>query len=78
VKLLSLEATSVAISPSGALIAVGKRGGLISVYDAISRVERAALRLAGEITRIDWHPSAPLLGCVDTAGYCYLVEVFIQ
>jgi hypothetical protein len=37
-----------------------------------------ALRLAGEITRIDWHPSVPLLACVDSAGYCHLVEDFIQ
>jgi WD40 repeat protein len=76
-KTVSLAATAVAVSPSGALIAVGQRGGLICVYDAASRVERAALRLAGEITKIDWHPGMPLLACVDTAGYCYLVEVFL-
>jgi WD40 repeat protein len=76
-KTVSLAATSVAVSPSGALIAVGQRGGLICVYDAVLRVERAALRLAGEITGIEWHPSLPLLACVDTSGYCYLVEVFL-
>lgn len=71
------DATAVAVSPAGALIAVGQRGGLISVYDAVSRIERAALQLTGEIMGIDWHPSMPLLACVDTAGYCYVVEVFI-
>jgi WD40 repeat protein len=76
-KTVARDATSVAVSPSGSLIAVGRRDGLICVHDAVSRVERAALRLDGEITAIEWHPSLPLLACVDTSGYCYLVEVFI-
>ncbi len=77
VGVLSGYAISVAISPSGAWIAVGQRDGLILVYDAVSRIERAGLRLTGEVFRIDWHPSMPSLACVDTAAYCYVVEVFI-
>jgi hypothetical protein len=68
------------IHPYRDLAAAGggrERDGLICVYDAVSHVERAALRLTGEITRIDRHAGMPLLACVDTAGYCHLVEVFL-
>jgi hypothetical protein len=77
VKMLASDATAVSVSPAGTLVAVGQRSGLILVYDTASSVERAALALSGEIMGIDWHPSLPLLACVDAAGYCYLFEVFI-